>query len=532
MKQSLAVGLVLLGLTAGATAQFDGPAPVAWRWVQPTPVSPVGSPVVEDGTVFVAVGQRIYALDKTNGNSRWRFPLGEPIDGYFRSGLTKSGNTLIASADNGNIYAVDAATGELKWTYTSQIRFLGRPVVAGAFVVTALSDNSLMAVNMSDGQAAWSMPHRVFDGIIGQIASHGSNVIVLTGANAMYSLNTANQRADWTARFTTLGVDSQPVIVGETIYVNTGPFLAAVHAGTGRARWQAQNRLGEDFVLAPAVAGGNVLTVTREGRAFIFNESGRQVNAQPIELGSLPATSPSVVGNLLAVPTTNGALNLFNPTTGELVWSYTIRTPVAAGTTGGGGGGGGMPGMEGAGGRGTGGGGGQPAAGQRTTAPVRAAGPAVESGGTLLVLAQDGSLLAFDREYGVDLTPPTVTMLWPTQGMQTSSQPPFELMFRIEDEATGVNENTLKIEIGGTEMKHEFQRDGTAIVRISALGENRPLPNGRQEVVVTVSDWMGNETRAVYAVFIDNTLPRLQRPAGTDPPAGGGGGRGGSGIGR
>ncbi len=186
-----------------------------------------------------------------------------------------------------------------------------------------------------------------------------------------------------------------------------------------------------------------------------------------------------------------------------------------------------MAGQEG-GPEGGGGGGGQEAATRPVT--IQAAGPAVLAGQTLLVPARDGSLLAFDKDLGVDLTAPRVALAFPNAGDQVSGQR-LELIFRIDDEATGVKADTLRVELDGKPLKHELTRDGFIIVRISPGGENRPLQDGRKNITVIVSDWIGNETRAMYSVTVDNSISSTVRPAsgGTNPP--GGGGVGGGGLG-
>src|SRR5688572_10761475 len=110
----LMIGTAAMALAALAPAQFECPAPLSWRWAASTRVSPVGSPIVEGNTVYVAVGQRIYALDKDTGNKKWQFPVSEPINGYFTSGAQMAEGLIVAAADNKNIYAVDPS-GELKW---------------------------------------------------------------------------------------------------------------------------------------------------------------------------------------------------------------------------------------------------------------------------------------------------------------------------------------------------------------------------------------------------------------------------------
>lgn len=525
MKRILAVGLIISAFAGVANAEFDGPAPLAWRWVQASSNSPVGSPTVKDGVVYAAVGTRMYALDKESGNQKWKYPLVDPIEGYFKSKVILAEGLAIAAASNKTVYAVDEKTGETKWTYVAPVNIYREPVIAGKFVVFAMTDNTLMAVNLSDGQAAWANPVKVFDGFMGKLGAYQNNVYYFTNNYQMVAYSVTTQKEIWKQRFSVLSPDSEPLNLSDNMYVNSGTYVIGVNAVSGRKVYEANSNA--QLAFAPAANGDSVLAVDQDGKVFLFGSNGRPLNTKKqIDLGSQPSTSPSVVGKFYAVPTRNGAMNLIDSKTGDVVWSYLVR-PIGDGIVSapaGGGPGGGRPG---------GGGGAQ-------TTPTRvlalpAAGPAVLDGDTLLLMTIDGSVLAFDKNHGVDLTPPAVKMNWPNPGDLVSGQPPLELIFKIDDEASGINTSTLKILIDGQEMEHEFGRDGIALVRISSLGKNKPLNNGRKVITVAVSDWLGNQTRAEFTLVIDNTLRPLQRPTGnpTGGPGGlggpGGGGRGGGG---
>jgi hypothetical protein len=232
---------------------------------------------------------------------------------------------------------------------------------------------------------------------------------------------------------------------------------------------------------------------------------------------------------------------------------------LGGGSMGGGGGmgglGGGMGGGMGGLGGGMGGGSGQLSAGasNETVVAVPAAGPAIAVGDTLLVMAQDGSLLAFDKTLGVDLTGPTVTMNWPHQGEDVCGLPPLEIVFQILDDDSGVDPDTIKIDIDGKPMKYNFTSEGFAVMQISDMTQeglidmgtpdrNPPLSDGRRIITVTASDYMGNVTTKKFTLFIDDKLPPLQMPGTVNPtnnpggtkgglggPGGGGGGMGGPG---
>ncbi|HJP84195.1 MAG TPA: PQQ-binding-like beta-propeller repeat protein [Fimbriimonadaceae bacterium] len=533
-KRIVSVGLLALFGATFATADFDGPAPLAWRWLQATSSSPVGSPTVGDGIVYGAVGSRMYALDKQTGNQIWKFPLVDPIPGTFKSSIILTEGLAIGAANNKTIYGVDAKTGESRWSYVAPAPIYREPVLAGKFIVFGTTDNQLMAINAADGMAAWQTPVKIFDGFMGKLASYQSNVYYFNNNYQLVSYSATTQKENWRQRFSVLGPDVEAFNLSDNLYVNSGTYVVGLSAVSGRKIFEGN--ANENLAFGPVSNGDTVFAVSEDGKAFILGSNGRIAVRKDIDLGSQPASSPSVAGKFYAVPTRNGAINLVDPKTGDIVWSYLVR-PVgdqtaATNTSPGRGPGGGGPGAGGGGGLGGLGGGQNNQSQAVKVVAIPASGPIVVDGDTMLVLAQDGSLLAFDKNHGVDLTPPSVKMTWPTPGDLVSGQPPLQLVFKIEDEASGINTKTLKILVDGQEMENEFGRDGLAIVRISSLGKNKPFTDGRKTITVIVADWLGNETRKDFSLVIDNTLRPLQPPATTQPgQSGPGGGKGGGGVG-
>lgn len=577
MSHLLMATTAALGLVGAALAQFPGPTPLAWRWAHSTPVSPLGAPVIEGNTVFVAVGNRMFALDRETGNQKWRYPLVEGVPGYFRAGPVLIGRTLMNVADNKIVYAVDADTGAPKWSYPCPTSVTGQPVAAGGKYVFQMSDSTLMALNPEDGSPFWKTPYRVYEGLNSGIAAKGTDVFYSTQDGQLVQFDINLRQAGWKKRFSVIYADTSPVIFGDYIYLNNGSYFTCLSTVNGMARWE-QN-IGTQLAFSPAVSDIGAFTLSISGQCFVFDArtgAPRRYKTPDgktktvLELGSTPVVRPSIVDKLFLVPTSNGALNFIDSATGDIVWSYLVRPltkgqpasstnlggPGGPGGPGGGGdalgGGGGRGGLGGGGGQGNnrgglgggfgqgnnrgglGGGGGLLGGGQTNTQTVQlavpASGPGTLAGKTLYVLCQDGSLLAFDPDAGVDKTGPTVTMAWPTPGAQVSSNP-LEIMFKIEDESTGVKGATIKITANGQPLEYEYGRDGYAIVKLSRAAKNQPLTDGRKTLNVTVSDWFGNVTSADFALTIDNALPPLQKPADSRTGGPGGGGLGGGGRG-
>lgn len=461
---------------------------------------------MEGDAIYVAVGSRIYCIDRATGNQRWRYPAGEPLDGAFRGGLIVEDGTVIAGADNRTVYAVNATSGQAKWQYILPAAPRGKPVVAGSAVGFALADSSIATIRIADGQPLWPNPQRIFEGILGGIGSYGSSILVFNQNYELFSIDVNTTKVNWKVRFSNLGPDVHPVVSGDGLYVVNGDFISSLQASSGRRRWERDTR--EPLALNPSVSLEGILVVTRDGKLMTFDTSGRPVVRKPIDLGTTPITDPIGVGRMVAVPTSNGAINLVDVGDGKLAWSYIVR-PITNYVSSG--------------------------SGNETKIPtfVTAASPPVLAGTTLLVLASDGSLLAFDRSLGVDLTPPTVKLLWPRAGDQTSGQSGLEIFWRVSDEASGVNPSSIAVKVGDTVLNHTYTGDGIVNVRIGS-GGNQPLSEGRKEFSVTCTDWMGNMVTHRFSLLIDNTLPVLRPPAdatgGSGTGGGGGKGRSGGGI--
>ncbi len=179
-------------------------------------------------------------------------------------------------------------------------------------------------------------------------------------------------------------------------------------------------------------------------------------------------------------------------------------------------------------------GGGGNTAQTQAPATVGVAGRAVVSGTSLLILAQDGSLLAFDKVNGVDLTAPTVKMLWPSAGDQVSPNPPAELVFKIEDFTSGINPSTVKCTLNGQNFVITPDKEGIYRILVLAGSQNKSLPIGRCIVKISAADWLGNASETSFVLLVD---PAIDRPLGGPKPpatggAGGPGGGGGAGGGR
>ncbi|MCH7904642.1 MAG: PQQ-binding-like beta-propeller repeat protein [Armatimonadetes bacterium] len=537
--------LAILALTFAGTAlaDFDGPAPIAWRWAERINARPSGSPIVENGRVYAAVGSRMYCLDLETGNQIWRYPLGAPLETNFLTGAMLAGDVLIAADDDKTVYAVDKETGKRLWLYLADSSIISTPVFAADSVVFGMASGEIMAVNLTTGQPIWPNAINLGESLYSSMDTWQDNVIVFTSAAKIYSISIVTRRINWVKSFTRLSPTVGAKVYGDVIYLNSDNYVNALRANSGRPIWQRLIR--GRLLYEPAVSTTGVAVVTESGILYSLNiGNGRLMTGNGVDLESLPVSSPLYAGDHVIVPTANGSVNMVHPVTGDVVWNFTVppmikglKYTVSGGGTGAGAGAGSGTGRAGDGGLGGGGGSGGQTAGSSDDAEIEikyviaAAAPTIVDD-TMLMLARDGSILSFDDKFGVDLTPPSVRMAWPNAGDQISGAPPTILVFIAQDLGSGINFDTLQVAINGTIYNHEVDREGRIWIRIYSNTVNRPMAEGRAQINVSLSDWMGNRSATTFVLTVDNDIrTALGGPRRLDDNTGDAGNRGGLGGG-
>jgi polyvinyl alcohol dehydrogenase (cytochrome) len=92
------------------------------KWVRSFPGTTAASsqPAVVDGTVYLGSRDgKFYALEAATGQTRWTFDTGAvvgPIPNPLRNGPAVSGGLVYFGDNEANLYALDAATGAQRWT--------------------------------------------------------------------------------------------------------------------------------------------------------------------------------------------------------------------------------------------------------------------------------------------------------------------------------------------------------------------------------------------------------------------------------
>ena len=105
-----------------------------------------------NGVVYVGSGDtNVYALNATTGALQWSYRTGDLV---ASSPAVANGIVYIGSDDD-NVYALNSSTGALMWKYTTGLDVGSSPAVANGVVYIGSGDTNVYALNATTGALLW-----------------------------------------------------------------------------------------------------------------------------------------------------------------------------------------------------------------------------------------------------------------------------------------------------------------------------------------------------------------------------------------
>ena len=136
-----------------------------------------------DGIVYAGLHDNdlnaLTAFKATNGELLWKF---ETADQKHSAPTVTSGVVYIGSADH-HLYALDAATGELRWRYETQGP-VQSPTVADGVVYFGSSDHHLYVLDAVTGELLWR--YETQDSVLPPTVAEG--VVYFRSGDVMYAV--------------------------------------------------------------------------------------------------------------------------------------------------------------------------------------------------------------------------------------------------------------------------------------------------------------------------------------------------------
>lgn len=298
------------------------------------------SPVVGGGNLYVVdTSGTIRAFDAASGGAVWTKRLELPDNlraSLFGGGVSYAADQLFATDGVGNVVAMDAATGDIRWQVNPAGPLRNAPTVAFNQVFVMTQDNQIHALNAADGSTVWSDTAAAGQaGVFGVGAPAAAQGTVIAGYSSgeLSAYRYENGRNLWsdalarTSISTQVGtltdVDAGPIIDAGIVYaLGQGGRMAAYDLLSGQRQWE----LNIAGISTPAVAGEWLFTLTDKAELLSIQRSSGKVrwlsqlqryrDAED-RRGEVFWTGPVLAGNSLWVASSRGAVMRVDVMTGE-----------------------------------------------------------------------------------------------------------------------------------------------------------------------------------------------------------------------
>jgi outer membrane protein assembly factor BamB len=245
-------GIVFTGSPAGRVYALDA-ASGALRWssaISDRRETTVYEPIVSGQQLFAGYTHfripetgGVVALDRATGRVRWKSDFPETSNVMSQTnwagGLVLEEGLVIASAGDGNIYALDRDTGERKWTIpkvSGEIKSIVRPsdvdhrvlALARRVLVAGSLTGYVIAYDTATQKERWRHAGGV-DGSTSFIFANDANTVYVPYVSGMLvALDIETGQEKWRMGDYQIGFMWPPLVVGDAIYI--GATRTGFHA--------------------------------------------------------------------------------------------------------------------------------------------------------------------------------------------------------------------------------------------------------------------------------------------------------------
>jgi outer membrane protein assembly factor BamB len=295
----------------------------------------------DSGRLYVTNGAGdAAALDAATGNQIWMVKPGGPLRGAPTIG---NDNVYVLSQDS-QLYALNAATGETRWTAAGSFELAGvfgaaAPAFAQSTLVAGFASGELTAYRYENGQVVWqdALARTGISTVVGTLSDIDADPVIDNGrvfaigqGGRMVAVELITGQRVW--ELNVAGI-STPWVAGEWVFVVTDRAqLLAVSRGSGKIRWIArlsafrhppQERAPDSFGTrrttpgrnpifwrGPILAGNHLILLSSTGQIAYVSPSDGTIQAT-IETHSTFSLPPVVAGNMLYVLDDEGRLTAY-----------------------------------------------------------------------------------------------------------------------------------------------------------------------------------------------------------------------------
>jgi len=320
----------------------------------------IAQPIVVDDRVFTIDSRaQLSAFNAETGARLWQSSVKKPEerDPVIGGGLAFSRGVLYVTNGYSELVAVHPGTGKVLWRADLPAPARAAPTVMDERIFVTTLDNRLVTLSTDDGSFLWEYAGiSESAGLVGAASPATSREIVVPAFSSgeLYALRVENGAVAWSenlAAFRRIGgmagisdIRGLPVIdKGLVIAISFGGRLVAINERTGERVWQREIGGAE----TPWVAGNHLFVLSSENALVALGRDNgvirwvtqlQRYEDEDRRRGPLFWTGPVFAGGRLIVTGSGGRVLEVSPDNGNVMrqWSTgrTVRiSPVVAGGT-------------------------------------------------------------------------------------------------------------------------------------------------------------------------------------------------------
>ncbi len=219
------------------------------------------SPLLLEDRLFVTtLDGRLLCVGKSDGAVAWTYSLPASVRSRtIRSSPASDGSVVLFGTDEGELCAVGAADGKLRWKAPTRASIIASPSIAMGCVFVGSLDSSFYCFDVASGRQRWERPLGAV--VAASQAVDRDAVYVGTAGRAVYCLSLDDGAVRWQANLGGI-INSAPLVSGDVVYVGClDATLYALDRTSGSVVWKYQ-------------ADGRIKTspIIARGHLFVFEE--------------------------------------------------------------------------------------------------------------------------------------------------------------------------------------------------------------------------------------------------------------------
>ena len=246
------------------------------------------------------------------------------------SGVEAKDGLVVVGNQKGQLFALDQATGETKWTAQLSGAILAPSLIHAGRVITVSNDGTVFAHEVETGKQAWTynLPNVQFSlrGQAAPVAIDARNVLIASANAYIYAIDAISGIPKMQRRVAVsegrsdiqrlIDIDGEPVVAGQFVVTTSYQGQVTVlDLASQQVVWSED----ASSIQRPEVKGNGVFVAQTDGKITAYEITTGNKLWENDQLLNRQLSNPVMLGNDLVVGDLDGVLHLLDPSTGTII---------------------------------------------------------------------------------------------------------------------------------------------------------------------------------------------------------------------